>query len=159
MRELSIHPTPLRSLSGNFGDNSYGFFFYIFSRGGGEVMLLKGGNEYTQYDKGLRRNLRQNKNTWTYTFNSLQSVATPLLEECEDDTHIPEMGTWESSRTPETSEFDCRRQNTSSWDVLHVVGKILKCRCQKWPCMSHLDISSTSYGKKKGRDSNWQFDS
>jgi hypothetical protein len=25
--------------------------------------------------------------------------------------------------------------------------------------MSHLDICSTSYGKKKGRESNWQFDS
>jgi hypothetical protein len=35
----------------------------------------------------------------------------------------------------------------------------LKCRCLKWPCMSHLDICSTSYGRKKGRESNWQFDS
>jgi hypothetical protein len=26
-------------------------------------------------------------------------------------------------------------------------------------CMTHLDISSTSYGKKKGGESNWQFDS
>jgi len=25
--------------------------------------------------------------------------------------------------------------------------------------MNHLDIYSTSYGKKKGRESNWQFDS
>ncbi len=25
--------------------------------------------------------------------------------------------------------------------------------------MSHLDIYITSYGKKKGRESNWQFDS
>jgi hypothetical protein len=25
--------------------------------------------------------------------------------------------------------------------------------------MSHLDICSTSYDKKKGRESNWQFDS
>jgi len=41
-------------------------------------------------------------------------VATPLLEECEDDIHIPEMGTWESSRTLETSEFDYRGQNNSS---------------------------------------------
>jgi hypothetical protein len=40
-------------------------------------------------------------------------VATPLLEACEDDTHTPEMGTWESSETPETLEFDCRGQNTS----------------------------------------------
>jgi len=68
-------------------------------------------------------------------------------------------GTWESSRTPETLEFDCRGQNTSPWGVLHVIGNLLKCRCRKWPCMSHLDICSTSYGKKKGRESNYQFDS
>jgi hypothetical protein len=30
---------------------------------------------------------------------------------------------------------------------------------EKWAHMSHLDICSTSYGKKKGRESNWQFDS
>jgi hypothetical protein len=35
----------------------------------------------------------------------------------------------------------------------------LKCRCRKWPRMSHSDICSTSYGRKKGRESNWQFDS
>jgi hypothetical protein len=33
-------------------------------------------------------------------------VATLLLEEWEDDTHTPEMGTWESTGTPETLEFD-----------------------------------------------------
>ncbi len=86
-------------------------------------------------------------------------VATPLLEECEDDTHTPEMGTWESSGTPETSEFDCKGQNTLPWGVLHFIQKLLKFRCRKWPCMNHLDICSTSYGKKKGQESNWQFDS
>ncbi len=40
-----------------------------------------------------------------------------------------------------------------------VIGKVLKCRCPKWPRMSHLDICSPSYGQKKGRESNWQFDS
>jgi hypothetical protein len=40
-------------------------------------------------------------------------VTTPLLEECEDDTHIPEMGTLESFGTPETSKFDCKGQKTS----------------------------------------------
>jgi len=86
-------------------------------------------------------------------------VATPLLEECEDDIHTFEMGFWESFRTPETSEFDCKGQNTSPWGVLHVIGNLLKCRCKKWPCVSHLDIFSTNSGKKKGRESNWQFDS
>jgi hypothetical protein len=50
-------------------------------------------------------NLELKKFEWFY-------VATPLLEECEDDTHIPEMGTWESFGTPKTSELDCRGQNT-----------------------------------------------
>ncbi len=84
---------------------------------------------------------------------------TPLFEECEDDIHTPEMGTWESSETFKTSELDCRGQNTSPWAVLHVIGKLLKCRCRKWPHMIHLNIYSTSYGKKKGRESNCQFNS
>jgi hypothetical protein len=87
------------------------------------------------------------------------NVTTLLLEECEDDIHTPEMGTWEPTGTPETSEFDCRGQNTSHWGVICVIVKLLKRRCQKWARMSHLDICSTSYGKKKGRESNWQFDS
>jgi hypothetical protein len=37
--------------------------------------------------------------------------------------------------------------------------KILECRCLKWDRMTHLDISNTSYGQKKGRESNCQFDS
>jgi hypothetical protein len=78
-------------------------------------------------------------------------VGTSLLEECKDDTHTLEMGTWESFGTPKTSEFDCRGQNTSPWGVLHAIWKLLECRCQKWPCMSHLDICSTSCSKKKGR--------
>jgi hypothetical protein len=35
----------------------------------------------------------------------------------------------------------------------------LESTCPKWPRMSHLDIRSTSYGRKKGRESNCQFDS
>jgi hypothetical protein len=69
------------------------------------------------------------------------------------------MGTWESSGTPNPSEFNCRGENTWSWGILHVIRKLLKCRCRKWPRTSHLDICSTSYGKKKVYESNWQFDS
>jgi hypothetical protein len=54
------------------------------------------------------------KSTNELPYLEKQIVATPLLEECEDDIHIPEMGTWESFGTPETSEFDCRGQNTSA---------------------------------------------
>jgi hypothetical protein len=42
---------------------------------------------------------------------------------------------------------------------LYIIGKLLKCRCPKWARMTHLDIWNTSYAQKKGRESNWQFDS
>jgi hypothetical protein len=87
------------------------------------------------------------------------SVATPLWGKCEDEIHTPKSGNLESSRTLATSELNCRGQNTSPWSVLYTVGKALKCRCRKWPRMSHLDICSTSYGQKKGQESNCQFDS
>jgi hypothetical protein len=45
------------------------------------------------------------------------------------------------------------------WRILYIIGKLLKRRCLKWARMTHLDISNTSYGQKKGRESNWQFDS
>jgi hypothetical protein len=83
----------------------------------------------------------------------------PTLGECEDETHTPKVGTWESSRIPKTLELDCRGQNTSHWGVLYIIRKLLKFRCRKWARMGHLDICSTSYGKKEGQESNWQFDS
>jgi hypothetical protein len=65
----------------------------------------------------------------------------------------------ESFGTLATLELNSRGQNTSPWSVFYTVGKALKCTCRKWPRMSHLNICSTSYGQKKGRESNWQFDS
>jgi hypothetical protein len=90
---------------------------------------------------------------------SANSVATPFWAKCEDETHTPKSGNLESSGTPKNSELDCRGQNTLHWGVLDIIENALKCRCPKWPRMSHLDISSPSYGQKKGRQSNWQFDS
>jgi hypothetical protein len=81
------------------------------------------------------------------------------LKECKDETHTFEMGTWESSWTPEISKFDCKCQNTSHWNVLYLIGKLSKCKCRKWACMGHLDIYSTHYCKKKSQESNLQFDS
>jgi len=51
-----------------------------------------------------------------------------------------------------------RGQNTLHWGVLYITVKLSKFRCQKWARMGHLDICSTRYGKKKGQESNWQFD-
>jgi hypothetical protein len=65
----------------------------------------------------------------------------------------------ESSETPECLELDNKAQNTSHWGVLDVIGKVSKRRYRKWPRIGHLNICSPSYGQKKGRESNWQFDS
>jgi hypothetical protein len=65
----------------------------------------------------------------------------------------------ESSGTPECSELDNKGKNTSHWGVLSVVGKVLKCRYRRCPCIGNSDICSPSYGQKKGWESNWQFDS
>jgi hypothetical protein len=69
------------------------------------------------------------------------------------------VGTWSPERTPKILECDCRGQNSLPRRVLYIIGKLLKCRCLKWARMAHLDIWNTSYGQKKGRESNWQFDS
>jgi hypothetical protein len=95
----------------------------------------------------------------TLTFSSNGGECrNPTLRECEDEIHTPKMGTWHSTVTLETSEFDYKGQNTSHWGVIYIIGKLLKCRCLKWARMTHLDIFSSSYVKKKGRKSNWQFD-
>jgi hypothetical protein len=72
---------------------------------------------------------------------------------------LGKVGDLESSATPECSELDSKVQNTSHWGVLSVVGKVLKRKYRKWSRIGHLNICSPSYGQKKGRESNWQFDS
>jgi hypothetical protein len=86
-------------------------------------------------------------------------VATPLWAKCEGAAHTPKSGKLESSGIPENAKREFRGQISFHLCALGVIGKVLKCRCPKWPRMSHLDICSPSYGQKKGWESNWQFDS
>ncbi len=86
-------------------------------------------------------------------------VATSLWAKCEGEAHTPKSGKLESYRTPKNSELDYKGQISLHLSVLGVIEKVLKCRCPKWPRMKHSDIYSPSYGQKKGRESNWQFDS
>jgi hypothetical protein len=65
----------------------------------------------------------------------------------------------ESQWTPETLESDCRGQTSMSYDVFYIIGNLLKRRCLKLARIAHLDIWNTSYGQKKRRESNCQFDS
>jgi hypothetical protein len=73
--------------------------------------------------------------------------------------NTPKVGNLESSGTPKCLGFNSKARNTSHWGVLGVIGKVLKCKCSKWPRIGHSDIYSPSYGQKKGWESNWQFDS
>jgi len=65
----------------------------------------------------------------------------------------------ESSGTLECLELDSKGQNASHWKVLSVVGKVLKRRYLNCPRIGNSDVCSPSYGQKKGRESNRQFDS
>ncbi len=78
---------------------------------------------------------------------------------CEKATHTPKSGKMESFGTRENSEDNLRGQISLPQCVLYINENLLKCRCPKWPRISHLDICSPSYGQKKGRKSNCQFDS
>jgi hypothetical protein len=94
-----------------------------------------------------------------FTYGELfLDVVTPLWAKCEGEAHTPKSGNLESSGTPENSELELKGQNTSHWGVLGVIGKVLKCICLNWTLIGHLDIYSPSYGQKKGRESNCQFD-
>jgi hypothetical protein len=65
----------------------------------------------------------------------------------------------ESRWTPKLQRAISGGQNSMSCDVFYIIEKILERRCLKWVRIVHLDIWNTSYGPKKGRESNWQFDS
>ncbi len=87
------------------------------------------------------------------------NVATPLWPSVGVKPNTSKVGDLESSGTPERLELNNMTQNTFYWGVLGVIRKVLKRRYRKWPCIGHLDICRPSYGQKKIRESNWQFDS
>jgi hypothetical protein len=89
----------------------------------------------------------------------LANVATPLWPSVGVKPNTPKVGDLESFGTSECLELDSKAQNTSHWGVLSVIGKVLKRRYRKCPRIGRLDICRLSYGQKKGRESNWQFDS
>ncbi len=65
----------------------------------------------------------------------------------------------ESRWTPQPSKSNCKGQNPMDWGVPYIIEKLLELKYLKRVCMTNLNISNTSYGQKKGRESNWQFDS
>jgi hypothetical protein len=69
------------------------------------------------------------------------------------------VGNWNPKWTPEFLECHFKSQNSFPRRFLYIIGNLLKRRCLKWAPIAHLDIENTSYGPKKGRESNKQFDS
>jgi hypothetical protein len=69
------------------------------------------------------------------------------------------VGSWSLEWIPKSLKHNCRGQNSLPWRVFYIIGKLLKRKCLKWARISHLNICNISYGQKKGRESNWQFDS
>ncbi len=65
----------------------------------------------------------------------------------------------ESRWIPKFSASNYRGQNSMDWGFPYIIEKLLERRYLKWDCMTHLETSNTSYSQKKGRESNWQFDS
>jgi hypothetical protein len=64
-------------------------------------------------------------------------------------------GSWSSKWTLKSSKRNYRGQNPLVQRMFYIIGNILKLRCLKWACMTHLDIWNTSYDQKKGWESNW----
>jgi hypothetical protein len=67
-------------------------------------------------------------------------------------------GSWSPEWTPKISKSNLRDQNSMGCGILYIIGKLLERKYLKCSCIAHLDIWNASYGQKKGRESNCQFD-
>jgi hypothetical protein len=85
------------------------------------------------------------------------------VRKCEGvNPHIPKVTPTLGDGVPvdsRSSESDLRGQNSMAYGVLYIIEKLLKRKCLKWARIVHLNIWNVSYGQKKGRESNYQFDS
>jgi hypothetical protein len=103
--------------------------------------------------------LNQQTKQSSYPKSLIENVAPLLWPSVEVKPNTWKSWDLESSGTLECLKFDSKGKNTSHWGVLGVTGKVSKRRFRKWPRIGNSDIFSLSYGQKKGRESNWQFDS
>jgi hypothetical protein len=74
---------------------------------------------------------------------------TPTLAKCGGESlHLEKLG---FGRTFECSELDNKGQNTSHWGVLGVIGKLLKLKYRKWPCLVIWTSAVQVMGKRRVR--------
>jgi hypothetical protein len=84
----------------------------------------------------------------------------PTLAKCGGEAqHLEKVRIWSPLGLLNVQSWTARPKKTLHWNVLGVIEKVLKRRYRKWPRIGHLNICSPSYGQKKGRESNGQFDS
>jgi len=91
---------------------------------------------------------------WGVKVHSLTPSHTPGNMLC--DSRLP---SWPTTLQTLALVVRPRLRLRQDWRVLYIIGKLLKRSYFKWAHMTHLDTWNTSYGQKKGRESNWQFDS
>jgi hypothetical protein len=77
-------------------------------------------------------------------------VATPLWPNVRMKLTLSKLGTWSPPGFPKTQNSIAGVKTPCIGVFLISLEKVLKCRCPKWPRMSHLDIYSPNYGQKKG---------
>jgi hypothetical protein len=88
---------------------------------------------------------------------NLPFCRNPNLAKCGGEAqHLEKLGIWSPPRLPNV-QSSTAGPKTPRIGVF--IGKVLKRRYRKCPRIGHLDICRPSYGQKKGRESNWQFDS
>ncbi len=89
--------------------------------------------------------------------------ASESVGRCEGmNPHTPSgLPLWEleSQWTSKSSKSNCKGQNSLDWRIFYTIKKLLKHKFLKWACKCHLSTWNTSYGQKKGQESNCQFES
>jgi hypothetical protein len=89
-----------------------------------------------------------------------QFCRNPTLAKCGGEAqHLEKLGIWSPLGLPNVQSSTARGKTPRIRVFLVSLEKVLKHRYRKCPRIGNSDICSPSYGQKKGRESNWQFDS
>jgi len=96
----------------------------------------------------------------TLNWHFVQNCRNPTLAKCGGEAqHLETVRIWSPPGLPNVQSSTARPKTPRIGGVLGVIGKVLKLRYQKCPRILDLEFCKLSYGQKKGRESNWQFDS
>jgi hypothetical protein len=129
------HPTNCKYKIWLLKQSNYLLGFVSLSKHSLKIIINK---KWLENERNSKEDKYESPTFVYYKETNVMVVATPLWGKCEDETHTPKCGKLESSEFPKNSDLDCRGQISSYSSVIYVIRKVLKCRCLKWPRMSHL---------------------